>query len=72
MDIQSQVTSLKKLVKNNMNDIKDTAATVTTIAGGGAAVMGVNEILTLALLVTGIVLNIMRIRAIKKSKEDKK
>ena len=72
MDIQSQVTSLKKLVKNNMNDIKDTAATVTTIAGGGMAVMGVNEILTLALLVTGIVLNIMRIRAIKKSKDSKK
>ena len=72
MDIQSQVTSLKKLVKNNMNDIKDTAATVTTIAGGGMAVMGVNEILTLALLVTGIALNIMRIRAIKKSKDSKK
>ena len=51
------------------NDIKDTAATVSTIAGGGMAVMGINEILTLALLVTGIVLNIMRIRAIKKNKK---
>ena len=73
MDFQSLVTLLKKLVKNNMNDIKDTAATVTTIAGGGMAVMGINEWLTLALLITGIILNIQRIRAIKKSKEkDKK
>lgn len=54
-----------------MNDIKDTAATVTTIAGGGMAVMGINEWLTLALLITGIILNIQRIRAIKKSKKDK-
>lgn len=52
-----------------MNDIKDTAATVTTIAGGGMAVMGINEILTLALLVTGIALNIIRIRAINKDKK---
>ena len=42
------------------NEVKDTAATVTTIVGGGAFVMGINEILTLALLVTGIVLNIIR------------
>jgi hypothetical protein len=54
-----------------MNDIKDTAATVTTIAGGGMAVMGINEILTLALLVTGIALNIIRIRAINKDKKEK-
>jgi len=70
MDSQSQGTSSKKQRNNNMNDIKDTAATVTTIAGGGMAVMGINEWLTLALLMTGIVLNIMRIRAIKKSKKD--
>jgi type IV secretory pathway VirB2 component (pilin) len=55
-----------------MNDIKDTAATVTTIAGGGMAVMGINEWLTLALLITGIVLNIVRIRAINKDKDSKK
>ena len=71
MDFQSLVTLLKKLVKNNMNDIKDTAATVTTIAGGGMAVMGINEILTLALLVTGIALNIISIRAINKDKKEK-
>lgn len=71
MDFQSQVTLLKKLVKNKMNDIKDTAATVTTIAGGGMAVMGLNEVLTLVLLMTGIVLNIIRIRAINKDKDKK-
>jgi hypothetical protein len=54
-----------------MNDIKDTAATVSTVAGGGLAVMGINEWLTFALLVTGIVLNIVRIRAIKKSNKEK-
>ena len=73
MDSQLQETSLKELAKNKMtNDIKDTAATLSTIAGGGAAVMGINEILTLALLVTGIVLNVIRIRAIKKDQNSKK
>ena len=70
MDFQSQVTSLKKLLRNKMtNDIKDSAATLSTIAGGGMAVMGINEWLTLALLVTGIVLNVVRIRAINKDKK---
>lgn len=70
MDSQSQGTSSKKQ-RDNMNDIKDTAATVSTVAGGGLAVMGINEWLTFALLVTGIVLNIVRIRAIKKSNKEK-
>ena len=73
MDFQSQVTSLKKLLKSKMtNDIKDTAATISTIAGGGMAVMGINEWLTFALLITGIVLNIVRIKAINKDKNSKK
>ena len=72
MDFRSRVTSLKELLKNKMtNDIKDTAATFSTIAGGGMAVMGINEWLTLALLVTGIILNIVRIRAIKKESNKK-
>ena len=63
MDSQSQETSSSVQQRNKMtNDIKDTAATVTTIAGGGMAVMGINEWLTLLLLATGIVLNVMRIR----------
>lgn len=49
-----------------MTDIKDNVANVTTIAGSGAAIMGVNEWLTLILIVTGIVLNIVRIMAVKK------
>jgi len=61
---------LKKLTRNNMtNEVKDTAATVSTIVGGGAFVMGINELLTLALLVTGIILNIIRIRDIRKDKK---
>jgi uncharacterized iron-regulated membrane protein len=50
-----------------MNDIKDNLANATTIAGSGAALMGWNEVLTLVLIVTGIVLNIVRIVTIKKS-----
>jgi hypothetical protein len=54
-----------------MNETKDSIANITTITGSGMAVMGINEWLTLALLITGIILNVVRIRAIKKQKEDK-
>ncbi len=54
------------------NEVKDSIATVSTIAGGGLAVMGLNEWLTLALLVTGIILNIIRITEIKRSKKTNK
>lgn len=54
------------------NEVKDSIATVSTIAGGGLAVMGLNEWLTLALLVTGIILNIIRITEIKRSKKNDK
>ena len=54
------------------NEVKDSVATVSTIAGGGLAVMGLNEWLTLALLVTGIILNIIRITEIKRSKKNDK
>lgn len=71
MDFQSLVTSSRKLYqKINMNDIKDTAASVTTIAGGGLAVMGINEWLTFALLITGIILNVVRIVEIRKKKKE--
>jgi hypothetical protein len=52
-----------------MNEIKDSIANVTTIAGAGAVMINWNEVLTMALLVTGIILNIQRIMA-KKKKED--
>jgi len=53
------------------NELKDSIAVSSTIAGGGLAVMGLNEWLTLALLVTGIVLNIVRIVEMRKSKKNK-
>jgi hypothetical protein len=49
-----------------MNEIKDSIANVTTIAGAGSAIMNWNEVLTGILIVTGIVLNIQRIMAQKK------
>ena len=52
-----------------MNEIKDSVANVTTIAGAGAAIVNWNEVLTMALLVTGVILNIQRIMSNKK-KED--
>lgn len=52
------------------NDIKDSIAVGSTVAGGGLAAMGINEWLTLALLITGIILNVIRIREIKRKKDD--
>lgn len=54
-----------------MNEIKDTAANITTLAGAGSAYMGANEILTIILIVTGIVLNVVRITAMRKSRKKK-
>jgi len=54
-----------------MNEIKDSIANVTTIAGAGAVMINWNEILTMALLITGIILNIQRIMAKNKKKEDR-
>lgn len=53
------------------NELKDSIAVSSTIAGGGLAVMGLNEWLTLALLVTGIILNIVRIVEMRKDKKNK-
>lgn len=53
-----------------MNEIKDTTANIVTIAGSGAAIMNWNEWLTLGLIISGIVLNIVRIHAIRSKKKD--
>lgn len=55
-----------------MEDIKDSIANVTTITAAGAAMIDWDAILTMALLITGIVLNVARIIEIrtKKKKED--
>lgn len=53
-----------------VQEAKDTAANVITVMGTGSVVMGWNEALTLALLVTGIIFNVVRIIEIKKRKKE--
>jgi len=55
-----------------MNDIKDTAANVATIGGGAGMVWGWNEGLTLVLIVTGIIFNVVRIYEIRKNRNRNK
>jgi len=52
-----------------IQDSKDTIANLTTIAGAGSAAMNLNELLTLILIVTGIVLNVVRIYETRKNKK---
>jgi hypothetical protein len=52
-----------------INSTKDSIANLTTIAGTGAMVVGWNEILTFVLIMTGIVLNIIRIMEIRKKNQ---
>ena len=54
-----------------INETKDTAANVITVFGTGSVVMGWNETLTLILLVSGIIFNIVRIIEIKRRKQGK-
>lgn len=53
-----------------MNELKDTTANLTTLTGAATAFMGWNEVLTMILILTGIVLNVIRIYSIHKKKED--
>lgn len=53
-----------------MNEVKDSIANVSTIGATGAVMFGFNDVLTFALLITGIILNIQRIMANNKKKED--
>ena len=53
-----------------IQETKDTAANVITVMGTGSVVMGWNEGLTLLLLVTGIIFNVVRIIEIKKRKKE--
>ena len=71
MDSQSQDNSSNELQRNKMvQETKDTIANTVTIMGTGSVVIGVSEWLTLILLVTGIVFNVVRIYEIKKKKKD--
>lgn len=51
-------------------ETKDSIANVVTMAAAGSAMVNWNGLLTMGLIVTGIVLNIVRIMAIRK--KDKK
>lgn len=54
-----------------MEEIKDSIANGTTVAAAGAAMIDWSSILTMALIITGIILNVVRIVEIrKKSKKD--
>lgn len=52
-----------------MNSTKDSIANITTVAGPSGMVLGWNEGLTMILIITGIVLNLVRIYEIKKAKK---
>ena len=53
-----------------IQETKDTAANVITVVGTGSVVMGWSESLTLVLLITGIIFNVVRIIEIKSRKKD--
>ena len=53
-----------------IQETKDTVANMVTVGGTASVVMGWHETLTLILLVTGIIFNIVRIYEIKKRKKD--
>ena len=55
-----------------MEEVKDSIANVTTIAGAGAVMIDWNMVLTMALLITGIVLNVARIYEIRKRQKNDK
>ena len=53
-------------------EVKDTISTATTVVATGGFILGFNEVLTLILISTGIVLNIVRIYEIKRKKREDK
>ena len=52
-----------------IQETKDSIANLTTIGAAGAAIVDFNSILTMILIITGIILNVIRIRD-RKKKED--
>ena len=70
MDSQSQDNSSNEQQRNKMiQETKDTVTNAVTILGTGSVVMGVSEWLTLVLLVTGIIFNVVRIYEIRNRKK---
>ena len=63
----------QKNYKNKiMDSIKDSIANVTTIGATGMVMFNWNEVLTMGLLVTGLILNIQRIYANNNTNNKKK
>tara|TARA_R110001606_G_scaffold364853_1_gene519467 strand:- start:2026 stop:2193 length:168 start_codon:yes stop_codon:yes gene_type:complete len=53
-----------------INETKDSIANLTTIGAAGAAMVNYNDILTMILIISGIVLNVQRIRSNRKKKKE--
>lgn len=54
-----------------INDAKDSIANATSLAGAGAAMIDWNSIFTMGLIITGIILNVIRIIEIRRRRPDK-
>ena len=53
-----------------IDEVKDSIANGTTVAAAGAAIVDWTSMLTMALIITGIVLNILRIVDIRRKKKE--
>ena len=53
-----------------MEEVKDSIANGTTVAAAGAAMIDWTSMLTMALIITGIVLNVVRIIEIRRKKKE--
>jgi len=65
----TEITHQMLIKIDNMNDVKDSVANIATVVGPSGYVMGWNEVLTVVLILTGIVLNLVRIYEIKRRKD---
>ena len=54
-----------------IDEVKDSIANGTTVAAAGAAIVDWTSMLTMALIITGIVLNILRIVDIRRNSKKK-
>lgn len=52
-----------------IQETKDSIANVTTLVGAGTMYIGFNDILSIVLVGTGIVLNVLRILEVKRKRD---
>ena len=52
-----------------IQETKDISANVITVLGTGSVVIGMNEILTFGLLITGIIFNVVRVCEIRRKRK---